>query len=219
MSEQTRNTAGEDFQPESFQFSAESMALIPEILSRYPKDRSESAVMPLLDLAQRQMEGWLPRAAMDHVADILAMAPIRVYELATFYSMYNLAPIGKNHVQVCTNTSCWLRGSEALVSCCKAMLGIGFRETTEDGEFTFGEVECIGACVNAPVVKINDDYYEDLDYPRMEALLTLLKRGARTRPGSQANRKGSAPANGPTTLLDLPDRKKRTASPRRKAGS
>jgi len=210
MSRKTENPAGKDtgknIQPESFRFSPENMARIPDILGLYPAGRQESAVMPLLTLAQRQAGGWLPRAAMDRVAEILGMAPIRVYEIATFYSMYNHAPVGKNHIQICTTTPCWLRGSDEVVASCRKILGIGLGETSEDGEFTLGEVECLGACVNAPLFKINDDYFEDLDTARVEAILTLLKRGDKPQPGSQSSRHGAAPFNGPTTLLEVPPR-------------
>ena len=119
--------------------------------------------MPLLDLAQRQHDGWLPRAAMDHVAELVGLPQMRIYEVATFYTMYNLAPIGENHLQVCTNLPCWLRGSDDVVKTCKNKLGINMGETTPDGKFTLNEMECLGACVNAPMMQINDDYYEDLD--------------------------------------------------------
>ena len=133
--------------------------------------------MPLLDLAQRQNDGWLSQAAMDVVAEILDMPVIRVYEVATFYTMYNMKPIGKHHVQVCTNLPCWLRGSDTVMSTCKNVLGIGAGETTEDGLFTVNEMECLGACVNAPMMQIGDDYYEDLDADSTESILSVLKAG------------------------------------------
>lgn len=210
MSGTTKNPPGKkkakNTKPKTFKFSPENTASIPDILDLYPAGRQESAVMPLLTLAQRQIGGWLTREAMDRVAEILGMAPIRVYEVATFYSMYNHAPVGKNHIQICTTTPCWLRGSDEVVASCHKILGIGLGETSEDGEFTLGEVECLGACVNAPMLKINDDYFEDLDPARVEAILTLLKRGDKPHPGSQSNRHGAAPASGPTTLLEVPAR-------------
>ena len=136
--------------------------------------------MPLLDLAQRQNDGWLSQAAMDVVAEILDMPVIRVYEVATFYTMYNMKPIGKHHVQVCTNLPCWLRGSDTVMSTCKNVLGIGAGETTEDGLFTVNEMECLGACVNAPMMQIGDDYYEDLDADSTESILSVLKAGGLT---------------------------------------
>lgn len=193
------NTAG----PDSFAFSPENERRVRTILAKYPPDRKQSAVLPLLDLAQRQAGGWLPKAAMDHVAAVLDMAPIRVYEVASFYTMFNLKPVGTHLVQVCRTTPCWLRGADELTETCKKKLGIGLRETTADGQFTLVEVECLGACVNAPVVQINDDYYEDLDPARLEAVLDALARGEKPEIGSQTGRQGSAPEGGPTTLLDV----------------
>ena len=189
-------------QPESFAFTDASVILAEASLAKYPAGRQESAVMPLLDIAQRQHDGWLPRAAMDCVADMLGMAPIRVYEVATFYTMYNLRPIGKHHVQVCTNLPCWLRGSDDIVAVCKRTLDIGFGETTEDGQFTLNEMECLGACVNAPMMQIDDDYYEDLDETATESILTELRLGETPRPGSQNGRKTCEPVGGLTTLTD-----------------
>ena len=162
--------------------------------------RQASAVLPLLDLAQRQHGGWLPRAAMDHVAGVLEMPRIRVYEVATFYTMYNLNPVGRYRVQVCTTTPCWLRGSDDVVAACRNKLGVDFGETTEDGLFTLQEVECLGACVNAPMILINDDYYEDLDAGGTEAILDALARGETPAPGPQNGRHTSEPEGGPTTL-------------------
>ncbi|HZT19685.1 MAG TPA: NADH-quinone oxidoreductase subunit NuoE [Dongiaceae bacterium] len=186
---------------ETFAFTPENKALADRIIARYPVGRQASAVLPLLDLAQRQIGGWLPRAAMDYVAQVLDMAPIRVYEVATFYSMFNLKPVGRHLVQVCRTTPCWLRGSDKLTETCRRKLGIGLGETTADGAFTLVEVECLGACANAPMVQINDEYYEDLDPGRMEKLLSALARGERPTAGSQTGRQGSAPEGGPTTLV------------------
>jgi NADH-quinone oxidoreductase E subunit len=174
---------------------------VKAILAKYPADRKPSAVLPLLDLAQRQAGGWLPQAAMDHVAATLDMAPIRVYEVATFYTMFNTRPVGKHLVQVCRTTPCWLRGADDLTHACERKLGIGLKETTADGQFTLVEVECLGACVNAPVVQINDDFYEDLDPARLEALLDALARGEKPKIGPQIDRVNSAPVGGPTTLV------------------
>jgi len=137
--------------PESFAFTPENLERVNALIARCPEGRQASAVMALLDLAQRQNGGWLPRAAMDHVAAVLDMALIRVYEVATFYSMYNLAPIGENFIRVCTTTPCQLRGGDDILATCQRVLGIKLGETTADGKFTLGEVECLGACVNAPV--------------------------------------------------------------------
>ncbi|MEK9679442.1 MAG: NADH-quinone oxidoreductase subunit NuoE [Rhodospirillaceae bacterium] len=187
-------------QPETFEFTPETMELAKKEIAKYPDMRQASAVMPLLDLAQRQNDGWLPRAAMDYVADLLEMPPIHVYEVATFYTMYNLQPIGKHHVQVCTNLPCWLRGSDHVVAACKKQLGIGFGETTDDRMFTMNEMECLGACVNAPMMQIDDDYYEDLDNDSTESILTQLKLGETPKPGSQIGRKSCEPIGGLTSL-------------------
>ncbi len=187
---------------EIFAFTPENKALADKMIAKYPPGRQASAVLPLLDLAQRQVGGWLPRAAMDYVAASLDMAPIRVYEVATFYSMFNLKPVGKYLLQVCRTTPCWLRGADQLTETCRRKLGIGLKETTPDGKFTLVEVECLGTCVNAPAVQINDDFYEDLDPGKMEKLLDALARGKPVTPGPQSGRQGSAPDGGPTTLLE-----------------
>ena len=155
-------------------------------------------MLPLLDLAQRQPGNWLPQAAMDHVAEMLEMAPIRVYEVATFYTMFNLRPVGRYLFQACTTTPCWLRGSDAVVAACGKKLGIGIGETTADGQFTLVEVECLGACVNAPILQVNDDFYEDLDGASTEALLDALREGKPPPPGSVIGRGGSMPIRGKT---------------------
>ncbi|MFZ5789074.1 MAG: NADH-quinone oxidoreductase subunit NuoE [Pseudomonadota bacterium] len=190
-------------EPQSFAFSPENLARAKTLIARYPAGRQASAVMGLLDLAQRQCGGWLPRVAMDHVAQMLDMAPIRVYEVATFYTMFNLTPVGRHHVQICRTTPCWLRGSDELRKTCERKLGIGPHEVTPDGQFSLIEVECLGACVNAPVVQINDDFYEDLDPKRLEAVLDALARGEKPEIGSQTGRQGSAPEGGPTTLAKV----------------
>jgi len=190
-------------QPETFEFNAEMRARAEQIIARYPEGRQASAVMPLLDLAQRQSGGWLPRAAMDHVAKVLDMANIRVYEVATFYTMYNLEPVGEHVVQVCTTTPCALCGSAAVLDAVREELGVGPGETTEDGKFTFLEVECLGACVNAPMIQVGDDYYEDLDAESTRKILQAFRRGEIPAPGPQNGRNGSEPKGGPTTLTDM----------------
>jgi NADH-quinone oxidoreductase E subunit len=155
--------------------------------------------MPILDIVQRQ-EGWVSMAAMNFVADMLDMAPMRVYEVATFYTMFHLKPVGKVHVQVCTNLPCQLRGSDHVVHACKKELGIGVGETTADGTFSLAEVECLGACVNAPVIWIGDDFYEDLDADSTVKMIEAFKRGETPKAGSQTGRQTSAPAGGLTTL-------------------
>ncbi|MBK6897372.1 MAG: NADH-quinone oxidoreductase subunit NuoE [Alphaproteobacteria bacterium] len=202
-----------DYQPESFAFNAKYKKKAQESINLYPKGRQKSAVMPLLDLAQRQVGeegakasppygGWIPRAAMDHIAQMLDTPPIKVYEVATFYSMYNLAPVGVNLVQICTTTPCWLCGSDNIVKACKDKLGIGLDETTRDGLFTIMEVECLGACVNAPMVQINDDFYEDLNAESMSGIIDSLAAGKKPKVGSQTGRKGSMALSGPTTLKE-----------------
>ncbi|MDE2165716.1 MAG: NADH-quinone oxidoreductase subunit NuoE [Alphaproteobacteria bacterium] len=190
-------------QPTSFAFTPENLKKAQAHIAKYPPGRQASAVLPLLDLAQRQHDNWLPRAAMDAVADMLGMPRIRVYEVATFYTMFNLKPVGKHFFQICTTTPCWLRGSDEVVAACKKKLGVGIGETTADGQFTLKEVECLGACVNAPIIQVNDDFYEDLDGVSTEALIDALKRGGKPPVGSVKKRQTSAPAGGPTTLKDL----------------
>ncbi len=199
------------YQPATFAFR--DQAAVEDILSRYPKDKKRSATMPLLDLAQRQVAqdgekasppygGWIPRAAMDEIARILDLPPIKVYEVATFYSMYNVAPVGKYLIQLCTTTPCMLCGSSAIMEACEQHLGIHAGETTKDGLFTLIEVECLGACVNAPMAQINDDYYEDLTPENTKTLLDDLAAGRKPTVGSLTGRKGSMSIKGPTTLVD-----------------
>jgi NADH-quinone oxidoreductase E subunit len=189
-------------EPTTFAFTAENLKIVTAIVAGYPAGRQKSAVLPLLDLVQRQ-EGWVSIAAMDAVAALLDMAPIRVYEVASFYTMLHLKPVGRRHIQVCTNLPCMLRGSAEVAETCKRELGIDFGETTPDGAFSLAEVECLGACVNAPVVWVGDDYYEDLDVEKTRALIDAFKRGEVPKAGSQSGRQTSAPAGGPTTLKDI----------------
>lgn len=189
---------------ESFAFTPEYLEKAKEQIAHYPPGRQASAVIACLDLAQRQAGGWLPRAAMDHVAQLLDMAPIRVYEVATFYTMFQLKPRGKYLLQVCTTTPCWLRGSDAVMKACHAVSGVGPGEISADGLFTTVEVECLGACVNAPMMQINDDFYEDLDEDSTRGLLEAFKRGETPKPGPQVDRQTSAPVGGPTTLTSIP---------------
>lgn len=203
-------SVGQEYpQPPYFAFDAESEATITRAIAKYPPGRQASAVLSLLYLAQRQMarttgSAWVPVVAMDAVAERLRMPPIRVYEIATFYTMFNTTPIGKYHLQICTTTPCWLRGSDEVVAACRKVTGIqGWHETSPDGLFTMTEVECLGACVNAPILQVDDDAYEDLDGPRTEALLEALRRGERPKPGSTIGRQTSAPAGGPNTLTTI----------------
>ena len=190
---------------DTFQFSDAGKATCADIIARYPEGRQQSAVIPLLDLAQRESGGWLPMAAIEHVAEHLGMAKIRVLEVASFYSMFNLEPIGKNFVQVCRTTPCWLRGSDELRHVATEVTGCKLGETSDDGQFTLVEVECLGACCNAPMVQINDDYYEDLTAENFRTLLETLKRGETPPVGSQTGRAGSEPVGGLTSLTGAGD--------------
>jgi NADH-quinone oxidoreductase E subunit len=189
----------------SFEFNAENIEKANEFIAKYPEGRQQSAVMPLLDLAQRQNNNWLSEEALEYVGNYLSMPYMRVLEVATFYTMYNLKPVGEHFLQLCRTTTCWLRGSDTIMDVCKNKLGIGNGETTEDGKFTLLEVECLGACTNAPVVQINDDFYEDLTKETFETLLDKLARGEETKIGPQNGRINSAPEGGPTTLLETGD--------------
>jgi NADH-quinone oxidoreductase E subunit len=201
-----------DYQPQTFSFRETSK--VEDIISRYPEGFQASAVMPLLDLAQRQMGedgselsppvgGWIPRAAMDEIATILDMPKVKVYEVASFYTMYHLAPIGKYLLQVCTTTPCWLCASDDIMRAIKDHLGLAHNyDTTTDGYFTLLEVECLGACANAPMVQINDHYYEDLNYERMIEILKSLQKDDIPPSGPQNGRRGSMALNGPTTLQE-----------------
>ncbi len=186
--------------PETFAFTADNEAKLAKIIARYPEGRQQSAVIAALDIAQRQNKGWINQAVIEAVASRLSMAPIRVHEVASFYSMFNRKPVGRHFVQLCRTTPCWLRGSDDVRKACEEELGISLGETTLDGKFSLVEVECLGACVNAPMMQINDDYYEDLDAPKTKALLQALKRGDQPKPGPQAQRQFSAPVQGRKTL-------------------
>ena len=192
-----------DNQPDSFAFTKENEAEIKRIVAKYPKGRQASAVMPLLDLAQRQHDNWIPMKAIELIARKLDMAEIRVLEVATFYTMFNLKPVGKYFLQACTTTPCWLRGSDNMMRCIKDRYGISSGETSECGRFTLLEVECLGACVNAPILQVNDDFYEDLDYASTGALLDSLEADAPLAVGSVTGRSGSEADGGATTLREL----------------
>jgi len=191
-------------QPAGFAFDAENGAVADRVISRYPESRQASAVLPLLDLAQRQHGGWVPQAAIEHIAGRLGMAKIRVMEVATFYTMINLAPVGRFHLQVCGTTPCMLRGAGEVFRAIRDEVGIGPGETSGDGQFTCSEVECLGACVNAPMVQVNDDFVEDLSYRNFADFLRGLKNGGDLPAGSLAGRRSSEPEGGPRTLTDVP---------------
>ena len=183
-------------------------AKVKEIIGRYPPGRQHSAIMPLLDLAQRQVgvetstQGWLPVPVIEFVAKAIDMPYIRAFEVATFYTMYNLAPVGRYHVQVCGTTPCMLRGSDDVMAACKNR-GMAKGRTTPDGLFTLTEVECMGTCANAPMVQINDDNYEDLTFDSMSAILEALAKGETPKTGPQIERQTSAPEGGPTCLKEM----------------
>lgn len=189
---------------EGFSFTPDNLDVAQKYVARYPEGRQASAIIALLDLAQRQNGGWLSGAAIAYVANFLEVAPMRAFEVASFYSMFNLKPVGKHFIQVCRTTPCWLRGSDGLSETCKKKLGVKFGEVTEDGLFSVIEVECLGACANAPMVQINDEYYEDLSPERMAEMIEDLRAGRELPVGSQIGRLTSSPEGGPQTLQDLP---------------
>jgi NADH-quinone oxidoreductase subunit E len=204
-----RRLAPADLQPKDFAFSKANLEWANAQVKKYPEGRQQSAIIPLLWRAQEQSNGWLPEAAIRYVADFLGMAHIRALEVATFYTMFNLEPVGKFHVQLCGTTPCRLRGADDLEKLCKKKIGEQ-GHVTEDGKFSWVEVECLGACVNAPMVQINADYYEDLTKENFNQLLDALAAGKKPKPGPQIKRQLSAPVGGPTTLLD--DRKAKSKS-------
>ena len=182
-----------DVQPKEFKFSNENLKRVEEILNKYPKKNKKSAVMPLLYLAQKQNENWIPLVAMKYIANYLSMPYISVYEVATFYSMYNLAPVGKYFVQVCTTTPCLIRGADKIVKLCKEKISQNESEISKKGNFSWIEVECLGACVSAPMIQINDDYYEDLDEKSTKEILDSLINNKPLKPGSYRGRKNTSP--------------------------
>ena len=182
-----------DDQPQNFIFSNENLTKAEEILKRYPKKNKKSAVMPFLYLAQKQNSNWIPLAAMKYIANFLSMPYISVYEVATFYTMYNLAPVGKHFVQVCTTTPCLIRGADKILRLCKEKISPNENELSKDGSCSWMEVECLGACVNAPMIQINDNYYEDLDEKSTKEILESLINDKPLKPGSFRGRKNTAP--------------------------
>ena len=194
-------------QPNSFKFSKENEAEIKRVIAKYPKGRQASAVMPLLDLAQRQHDNWIPMKAIELIASKLDMAEIRVLEVATFYTMFNLKPVGQFFLQACTTTPCWLRGSDEMMRAIKDRYNISSGETSACGRFSLLEVECLGACVNAPILQVNDDFYEDLDYQTTGNMLESLEAGAPLPVGSVLGRSGSEATEGATTLVSIKSKK------------
>ena len=189
-------------QPNSFEFSSVNVDAAKKIISNYPEDKQQSAVMALLYIAQRQNNNWIPLAAMKYIAKFLNMPYIKVYEVATFYSMYNLAPVGKYFYQVCTTTPCMLRGAYKLIDLCKSKISKKENELSENGNCSWVEVECLGACVNAPMIQINDNYYEDLDKEKLEKIIDQTLKGETPKAGSYRGRTNSEPEHGRKTLME-----------------
>ena len=190
-------------QPKNFQFSENSLKAANDIVKNYPKGKQQSAVMALLYIAQKQNNNWIPLSAMKYVAKFLNMPYIKVYEVATFYSMYNLSPVGEYFVQVCTTTPCMIRGAYKLVEACKEKISESENTLSQSGKCSWMEVECLGACVNAPMMQINDDYYEDLDKEKTLKILDKILKGDKPKPGSYRGRINNEPENNRKTLMDL----------------
>jgi len=190
-------------QPNNFEFSSASLKAAKIIIAKYPKGKQQSAVMALLYIVQKQNSNWIPLVAMKYVAKFLEMPYIKVYEVATFYTMYNLAPVGKHFIQICTTTPCMIRGAYKLVEACKEKISKKENELSEDKNCSWVEVECLGACVNAPMMQINDDYYEDLNKENTLKILDKILRGETPKPGSYRGRVNNEPENNRKTLMDL----------------
>ena len=190
-------------QPDIFEFSSENLLSAKKIIKRYPDGKKQSAVMALLYLAQNQNNNWIPLAAMKYIGKFLEMPYIKVYEVATFYSMYNLTPVGNHFIQICTTTPCMIRGAYKLVEACKEKISKNENELSKDQSCSWIEVECLGACVNAPMMQINDDYYEDLDKDKTLEILDKILRGETPKPGSYRGRVNNEPENNRKTLMDL----------------
>ena len=190
-------------QPEKFEFKHDSLEAAKKILSNYPEGKEKSAVMALLYIAQRQNNNWIPLSAIKYIAKFLSMPYIKVYEVATFYSMYNLSPVGNFHVQICTTTPCMIRGAYKIVDVCKKKISEKENVLSENGNCSWTEVECLGACINAPMMQINNDYYEDLDIKQSEKIIDEVLMGKKPKPGSYRGRINSEPENNRKTLLDL----------------
>tara|TARA_B100000686_G_scaffold175855_1_gene182957 strand:+ start:2808 stop:3416 length:609 start_codon:yes stop_codon:yes gene_type:complete len=192
-------------QPNSFEFSKENLEKAQKEIEKYPKGRKASAVIALLYLAQKQNENWIPLIAIKYIAKLLEISYMQVYEVVTFYSMFNLSPVGKYFVQVCTTTPCMIRGSKKITDVCKKHISKKQYELSENKTCSWIEVECLGACVNAPVMQVNEDYFEDLDEKKTEEIVQSLLKGKLPTPGSVKNRKNTAPEKGKTTLLEMKD--------------
>ena len=190
-------------QPDNFEFSQDNLVQIKKIISKYPEGKQQSAVMSLLYIAQKQNDNWIPLSAMKCIGKLLNMPYIKVYEVATFYSMYNLSPVGKYFVQVCTTTPCMIRGANKLVEACKEKISEDESVLSNDKSCSWMEVECLGACVNAPMMQINDDYYEDLDKEKTLKILDKILKGEKPKPGSYRGRTNNEPENNRKTLFDV----------------
>ena len=190
-------------QPVNFEFNSNSLEAAKKIIARYPKDKQQSAVMALLYIAQKQNSNWIPLAAMKYIGKFLEMPYIKVYEVATFYTMYNLAPVGKHFIQVCTTTPCMIRGAYKLVEACKEKISENENELSKDQSCSWMEVECLGACVNAPMMQINNDYYEDLDKEKTLEIIDTILKDESPKPGSYRGRVNNEPENNRKTLMDL----------------
>ena len=190
-------------QPESFEFSSSSLEASKIIIAKYPKDKQQSAVMALLYIAQKQNNNWIPLAAMKYIGKILEMPYIKVYEVATFYTMYNLAPVGKHFIQICTTTPCMIRGAYKLVEACKEKISENENELSKNESCSWVEVECLGACVNAPMMQINDDYFEDLNKEKTLKIIDQILNNETPKPGSYRGRINNEPETGRKTLMDL----------------
>jgi len=188
-------------QPETFMFNERSMEIAKKTIKNYPEGKQQSAVMALLYIAQRQNNNWIPLSAMKYIAKLLEMPYIKVYEVATFYTMYNLTPVGKYFFQVCTTTPCMIRGAYKLIDVCKKKISEKESEISKDGKSSWMEVECLGACVNAPMMQINDDYFEDLDEKKLEKIIETIKKDQKIQPGSYRGRTSSEPENNRSTLI------------------
>ena len=190
-------------QPENFDFNPASLEAAKSIIAKYPKDKQQSAVMALLYIAQKQNSNWIPLAAMKYIGKLLDMPYIKVYEVATFYTMYNLAPVGKHFIQICTTTPCMIRGAYKLVDACKEKISENENELSKNQSCSWMEVECLGACVNAPMMQINDNYYEDLNKEKTLEILEKVLNGETPKPGSYRGRINNEPENNRKTLMDL----------------
>ena len=190
-------------QPDKFTFTLDNLEKVKKIISKYPNGKQQSAVMPLLYLAQKQNNNWIPLSAIKYIAKFLSMPYIKVYEVATFYSMYNLSPVGNFHVQICTTTPCMIRGAYKIVDVCKKKISEKENVLSENGNCSWTEVECLGACISAPMMQINNDYYEDLDIKQSEKIIDEVLMGKKPKPGSYRGRINSEPENNRKTLLDL----------------